>query len=66
MTGFIDFKQYLESFNSSEKYIRWLEEQLMDTVRNPNQEFMEQNLSTVTDRTRPICVGVSYHIKVSK
>ena len=33
-------------------------------MRNPNHQFMEQSLSMATDRTPPIGVGVSDHLKV--
>ena len=35
-----------------------------DKVRNPNHKFMKHNLAMVIDRTPPIGVGVSDHIKV--
>ena len=36
----------------------------MDIVRIANHKLMEQNFSTVTDSTLPICVGLSDHLKV--
>ena len=44
VTGFVDFRPYLESLNSLEKYIGWLEEQLTDIVRNPKHKFIETEL----------------------
>ena len=64
MTSFVNFRPYLKSFNSIEKYIRWLEDQMTDIARNLNYKFMEQNLSMVINRTLPLGVGVSPHIKV--
>ena len=36
----------------------------MDIVKGSNHTFMEQNLSMVIDKTPPVGVGVSVHIKV--
>ena len=33
-------------------------------MRNPNHKFMEENLSTVINRTLPLGAGVSAHVKV--
>ena len=33
-------------------------------VRNPHHKFLKQSLCTVNDRTPPLGVGVSAHIKV--
>ena len=59
VTGFVDLGLHLKSLYSLEKYIKQLEEQMMDIVRNPHHKFMEQNISTVIDRTPPLGVGVS-------
>ena len=64
VTSCVGFGPYLKSFNSLERYVRWLEEQIIDQVKNPNHMCMEQSLSMVTDLTLPLGVGVSAHIKV--
>ena len=53
VTSFVDFGPYLKSFNSLEGYIKWLEEQLIDTVIIPSHKFMEGNLSKVIKQTPP-------------
>ena len=62
MTSFVDFGLYLKAFNSLRTIYWTLGGPTEDTVRNP--KFMEQNLSTVIDRTPPLGVGVSYHMKL--
>ena len=54
----------MESFFPLEKYMKWLEGQLTDIVRNPNHRVMELNMSTIIGRTPHIGVGVSNHMKV--
>ena len=50
VTSFVDFGPYLKPLNPLEKYVRQLEEQLMDIVRNPDYKFIKQKLYTVIYR----------------
>ena len=59
-----NFEPYLESIYFLEKYIGWLEKQLMDIVRNPDHRVIKQNLSAVMVRTLPNTIGGPDHIKV--
>ena len=63
VTSFIDSEPYLEAFNFLEKYIRRLEE-MMDIERNPNHEFMKQNISMALVEHCPMVVGVPNHRKI--
>ena len=45
ITGFVNFRPYLQSFASLEEYVYQLKEQVTDIVTNPSHRFMECDLS---------------------
>ena len=44
VTRFVYFWPYLKSFSTLKRYVRKLEEQLTDIVKDPNNKFIEQKI----------------------